>query len=110
MNKSSWDRISYDQSNNKKPLRLSTLLNNHIKVECLMSLSFIGCLVTIVSVESFFKYSTEGMTTNMDPMRLAAQIVSGVGFLGAGVILRRNNDVISGLTTAAMIWAASSDK
>ncbi len=43
----------------------------------------------------------------MDPMRLAAQIVSGVGFLGAGVILRRNNDVISGLTTAAMIWAAS---
>ena len=35
-----------------------------------------------------------------DPMRLAAQIVSGVGFLGAGVILRRNNDVISGCRLA----------
>ena len=43
----------------------------------------------------------------MDPMRLAAQIVSGIGFLGAGVILRRSNDVISGLTTASMVWAAS---
>ena len=42
----------------------------------------------------------------MDPMRLAAQIVSGIGF-GAGVILRRSNDVISGLTTASMVWAAS---
>jgi len=40
-------------------------------------------------------------------MRLAAQVVSGIGFLGAGAILRRNNDVITGLTTAAMIWAAS---
>src|SRR5699024_8520166 len=43
----------------------------------------------------------------MDPMRLAAQIVSGIGFLGAGVILQRKNDVISGLTSAALIWAAS---
>lgn len=43
----------------------------------------------------------------MDPMRLAAQIVSGVGFIGAGVILKRGNDAISGLTTAAMVWSAS---
>ncbi|HYK73317.1 MAG TPA: MgtC/SapB family protein, partial [Pseudoneobacillus sp.] len=43
----------------------------------------------------------------MDPLRLAAQIVSGIGFLGAGVILRRGNDSISGLTTAAMIWGAA---
>ena len=43
----------------------------------------------------------------MDPLRLAAQIVSGIGFLGAGVILRRGNDSITGLTTAAMIWGAA---
>ncbi len=43
----------------------------------------------------------------MDPLRLAAQIVSGIGFLGAGVILRRGNDSISGLTTAAIIWGAA---
>ncbi len=40
-------------------------------------------------------------------MRLAAQIVSGVGFIGAGVILRRSNEVISGLTSAALIWSSS---
>ncbi len=63
-------------------------------------------LLTIVSIHSVQKYAVQGLT-NMDPMRLAAQIVSGVGFIGAGVILRRSNDMISGLTTAAMVWAAS---
>lgn len=43
----------------------------------------------------------------MDPMRLAAQIISGVGVIGSGVILRRSNEIISGLTTAALVWAAS---
>ncbi|GAF66671.1 hypothetical protein BTS2_3573 [Bacillus sp. TS-2] len=89
--------IGIDRQMKHKPLGLKTSM-----VICIAS-----CLVTIVSIESFYKFAPEGISTNMDPMRLAAQIVSGVGFLGAGVILRRNNDVISGLTTAAMIWAAS---
>lgn len=42
---------------------------------------------------------------NMDPLRLAAQIVSGIGFLGAGVILRRGNDSIAGLTTADVYYS-----
>src|SRR5438094_527288 len=43
-----------------------------------------------------------------DPMRLAAQIVTGVGFLGAGAILRdKGRAMISGLTTAATIWLAA---
>lgn len=42
-----------------------------------------------------------------DPTRLAAQVVSGVGFLGAGVILR-DQGRITGLTTAATIWATAS--
>lgn len=71
-----------------------------------MVISVASCLITMVSIESVHVYSVPGHT-NMDPMRLAAQIVSGIGFLGAGVILRRSNDVISGLTTASMVWAAS---
>lgn len=50
---------------------------------------------------------SDNVKITMDPLRLAAQIVSGIGFLGAGVILRRGNDSISGLTTAAMIWGAA---
>lgn len=44
--------------------------------------------------------------TIVDPSRIAAQIVSGVGFLGAGVIFVRRSSV-SGLTTAASIWSTS---
>ncbi|WP_059105402.1 MgtC/SapB family protein [Shouchella shacheensis] len=89
--------IGMDRQIKHKPLGLKTSM-----VICIAS-----CLITIVSVEAFLYFSQDGGSPNMDPMRLAAQIVSGVGFLGAGVILRRSNDVISGLTTAAMIWAAS---
>lgn len=42
----------------------------------------------------------------MDPSRIAAQIVSGIGFLGAGVIFK-GRSVVRGLTTAATIWVAA---
>lgn len=45
-------------------------------------------------------------SSNADPARLMAQIVSGVGFLGVGVIFKNGNK-ISGLTTAATIWTTS---
>jgi len=52
---------------------------------------------------SIYGFNGEG-----DPARLASQVVSGIGFLGAGAILRKDNDSITGLTTAAMIWGAAS--
>lgn len=42
----------------------------------------------------------------LDPSRVAAQVVSGIGFLGAGTIILRH-DVIRGLTTAASLWAVA---
>lgn len=88
--------IGLEREIRNKPLGLKTSL-----VICLSS-----CLLTIVSIESANKYAVPGLHV-MDPMRLAAQVVSGIGFLGAGVILRKHNDVIIGLTTAAMIWGAA---
>ena len=41
-----------------------------------------------------------------DPTRIAAQVVSGIGFIGAGIIFK-SEDKISGLTTAATIWATA---
>ncbi|MEM1504437.1 MgtC/SapB family protein [Domibacillus sp. 8LH] len=71
-------------------------------------ISVISCLLTAVSVESVYLYhGAADVNVTMDPLRLAAQIVSGIGFLGAGVILHRANDTISDLTTAAMIWGAA---
>ncbi len=42
-----------------------------------------------------------------DVMRLAAQVVSGIGFLGAGMIILKNGNIITGLTTAAGMWATA---
>ncbi|MBD7964114.1 MgtC/SapB family protein [Fictibacillus norfolkensis] len=83
------------------------LKNKPVGLKTSLVISISSCLLTIVSIESAKQFSLLSGQTVMDPMRLAAQIVSGIGFLGAGVILRRSNDVISGLTTAAMIWGAS---
>jgi putative Mg2+ transporter-C (MgtC) family protein len=51
-------------------------------------------------------YGFTGMGTVQDPARVAAQIVTGVGFLGAGTIWRTTS-AIRGLTTAASIWLAA---
>ncbi|MGG0643202.1 MgtC/SapB family protein [Sporosarcina gallistercoris] len=91
--------IGLERELKSKPLGLKTSL----------VISIVSCLLTIVSIESAYTFpnSASGVNIQMDPLRLAAQIVSGIGFLGAGVILRRGNERISGLTTAAMIWGAA---
>ena len=51
--------------------------------------------------------SKEMATTGLSPTRIAAQIVTGVGFLGAGAIIRDRGGIL-GLTTAATIWLVAS--
>ena len=51
--------------------------------------------------------SIYGFGTAADPARVAAGIVAGIGFLGAGAIIRREGGVVEGLTTAATIWAVA---
>ncbi|NTU80364.1 MAG: MgtC/SapB family protein [Chloroflexales bacterium] len=58
-----------------------------------------SCLFTILSIYGFPSVDE----TTRDPARLAAQIVSGIGFLGAGAVLH-DKDGVRGLTTAATIW------
>jgi len=66
-----------------------------------MALIAVGaCMFTAVGLDPQFG-------TRTDPTRIAAQIVTGVGFLGAGAILRQGLDV-KGLTTAASIWVVAS--
>lgn len=57
-----------------------------------------SCLFTILSIDAF---PVKG--SSQDTARIAAQIVTGIGFLGAGVVLHSGNKV-RGLTTAATIW------
>lgn len=59
-------------------------------------------LIMLLSMYGFEAFVYE-MNVRMDPARLAAQVISGIGFLGAGVILR-DGLTIKGLTTAASVW------
>lgn len=57
----------------------------------------------VMLIEQFFQYSYPGET---EPTRMAAQVISGVGFLGAGSILISGHQ-IKGLTSAASIWTCA---
>ena len=76
--------------------------------------SLVACaaaLLMIVSKYGFTDLEQAGMffpgTRGADPARIAAQVVSGVSFLGAGIIYRDRNFTTKGLTTAAGIWAVA---
>jgi putative Mg2+ transporter-C (MgtC) family protein len=74
-----------------------------IRTHSLVSVS--SCLFMIISAFGFSDAITPDVVV-LDPSRIAAQVVSGIGFLGAGVIMFRQNTV-SGLNTAASIWSAA---
>lgn len=80
--------VGYEREVHEHPAGLRT----HILV-CMGS-----ALMTMVSVHFQRPYG--------DPTRIAAQIVSGIGFLGAGTILRQGS-VVRGLTTAASLWTVA---
>lgn len=88
--------IGLERELKRKPLGLKTC----------MTIAVVGCLLTITSIEASFLYAKE-YARPMDPGRIPSYILSGIGFLGAGVILRKSNDAISGLTTAALVWSSA---
>lgn len=61
-----------------------------------------SCLIMLVNMALFYMYPDK-----MDPSRMGAQVVSGIGFLGAGTIMVRGDNQISGLTTAAGLWTTA---
>jgi putative Mg2+ transporter-C (MgtC) family protein len=61
-----------------------------------------SALFVLVSIYGFSETLERGQTV-LDPSRVAAQIVSGIGFIGGGLIFVRR-DAVRGLTTAAGVW------
>lgn len=87
--------IGYERDNRLKEAGIRTHLIVALAASMMMVVSKYGFADVL---------SLEGVA--LDPSRIAAQIVSGVGFLGAGMIFVRGNTV-NGLTTAAGIWATA---
>ena len=63
--------------------------------------------ITLVALGAFLFVSISKLTIDNDITRIAAQVVSGIGFLGAGTIMVTGNNKIKGLTTAAGLWSSA---
>ncbi|MBH0164209.1 MgtC/SapB family protein [Fictibacillus sp. 7GRE50] len=87
--------IGWDRESKSKPAGIKTYM-----YVCVAS-----TLITLISIYSVDEFSMMSDTIRMDPMRLTAQIVAGLGFLGGGVIIKDGVQV-KGLTSAAMILLA----
>ena len=85
--------IGLERESHKRPAGFRT----HILV-CVGS-----ALIMIISQYAFLEFSGK---LGYDPGRIAAQVISGIGFLGAGTILREGSSV-KGLTTAASLWVVA---
>ncbi|NLY76994.1 MAG: MgtC/SapB family protein [Tissierellia bacterium] len=85
--------IGLDRESINKPAGLRT----HVLV------SLASTLIMLLSLYLSDIYSTGYYYSD----RLASQVISGIGFLGAGTILRRDKGIITGLTTAASLWAVA---
>ena len=75
-----------------------------VRSHALVSLG--SALFMLVSIFGFGDFGSEE-GTRLDPSRVAAQVASGVGFLGAGAIIRRQGMGVQGLTTAPTIWVVA---
>jgi putative Mg2+ transporter-C (MgtC) family protein len=62
-------------------------------------------IFTLVSLYMFYEFQGK-QGASVDPGRIAAQVVTGIGFLGAGTIMQ-SKGTITGLTTAASLWAVA---
>lgn len=83
--------VGYEREHRSSPAGLRT----HILV----------CIgATLVQITAFDFYYSHRSQLNIDPLRMGAQVVSGIGFLGAGTIIKEGAN-IRGLTTAASLWA-----
>lgn len=86
--------IGWDRERLRKPAGLRT----HVLV---------GVGSTLMMMVSLYMVDLFPSLQRVDPGRIAAQVVVGIGFLGAGTILHLREGVVSGLTTAATLWVVA---
>ena len=75
-----------------------------LRTHILVSLG--ACIFTILSIYGFKMHIIEGVSGINDPARIAAQIITGIGFIGAGTVMRHGSNVF-GITTAATLWVCA---
>lgn len=87
--------VGYERETHNRPAGFRTHILVCVGATLIMLVSAYGFVGNLASIGD-----------GVDPSRIAAQVVTGVGFLGAGTIMRQGN-IIRGLTTAASLWVVS---
>ncbi len=87
--------IGYNREKLRKPAGIRTHLLVALGSACAM----------LISLEMLMEYSQ--VASNIDPGRIAGQVITGIGFIGAGTIIRGQDELVKGLTTAASVWAVA---
>lgn len=87
------------------------LTNKHAGLRTHIFVCLGSCIFTLLSIHGFPTFAIgdnyfSGATGVRDTARIAAQIVTGIGFIGAGTVLR-NGSSVHGLTTASTLWIAA---
>lgn len=65
-----------------------------------------ACVFTILSIYGFKMHIAPDVIGTNDPARIAAQVITGIGFIGAGTVMRHGSNVF-GITTAATLWVCA---
>lgn len=65
-----------------------------------------ACVFTILSIYGFKMHEAAGIVGTNDPARIGAQVITGIGFIGAGTVMRSGGNVL-GITTAATLWVCA---
>ena len=76
-----------------------------IGVKTTMIIFVASTVLTHVALEISYEHAAKQLRV-VDPTRIPSYLLSSIGFLGAGLILHKQNNVIAGLTTAAMVWSS----
>ena len=98
--------IGFEREWKKRAAGFRTHILVCLAAACLMVLSIYGFEDFYSDPANWTEDSGGDPNLLADPARLAAQVISGIGFLGAGAILQKNESII-GLTTAATVWVVA---
>ncbi len=81
--------------------------NKPIDFRAYMIVCVTSCIIAIMAQELYADYTTSDSTVRLDFMRIIEGVLTGIGFLGAGAILRSSDgDRVKGTATGASIWAS----
>jgi putative Mg2+ transporter-C (MgtC) family protein len=88
--------LGLDRDNKNKP----------IDFRAYMIVALISCILAVLSQELYVDYAANEGAANIDVAKIIAGVMTGIGFLGAGAIIKLENNQVVGTATGASIWAA----